>query len=166
LQQQNIADRARRRKVEERKQRNDQRPGQEGRSDAAIGIAGPENAEDQILDRDEGNRLIPLRPPQDEGINPERHDRGEEYPEAIIHFVVQNEMEIERDRVAEQRPEGVAQHEHPRAAVRVGLNLQPGRNEIIEEGAQAEFGLGLVFFLMVTAAAFHFLARSSRPNPG
>jgi hypothetical protein len=36
------------------------------------------------------------------------------------------------------------------------LNLQPGRNEIVEESAQAEASLGFVLFLMVTAAAFHF----------
>src|SRR3546814_5788357 len=70
-----------RREIEECQRGRDQNPGQEWRIDPAIGIAGPQYAEEEVLYRGEGQQIISARIFEQERIQPECGDRRREYPD-------------------------------------------------------------------------------------
>src|SRR5205085_11477152 len=70
--------------IEEREQRNGEKPGQERRAQAAVMITTPQNREDEILDRDDRQRVVPAGPFQRERKGPEDGDLAREDPKRVI----------------------------------------------------------------------------------
>jgi hypothetical protein len=66
--------------IEEGEQRHGHQPGQDRRADAAILVAAPEDAEHQILDREQRQRHVPACEPQHQREGPEGGHGDKEHP--------------------------------------------------------------------------------------
>src|ERR1039457_3197749 len=101
------AERCRRTQVEERQQRDRQYPGQGRGGHAAVKIATPEYAEDQILDRAERQRVVWHAGLQQEWKHPKRRDRNRQYGDFISRIRIKK-VKCSRHNVPDERSKDVA----------------------------------------------------------
>jgi hypothetical protein len=97
--------------------------------------AAPQDAEDEVLDREQREERIAAGRLQDEGKQPERRNRERENGDIEARSRVE-EVEGDRDDVSDERAEDVADQEHARLLARLGVAGELGRDEPIDESVE------------------------------
>ncbi len=122
--------------VQERQQRDGEHPRQGRRTHPAIEVAAPQDAEDQVLHRQQRQQVVAAGRLQQEGEQPEDADRGGEHRHRIAGRRIEEEQR-QRNGVADERAADVADQEHPGALAGLTLGGDLGRDEPVDQPVQA-----------------------------
>src|SRR5438270_12203924 len=94
-------------------------------------VTAPHHRECEILDRQHTEQIEPAGQLQQEREGPEQGDRDRQYMQGNAGLRVQR-VQIERDGIADQRPEDVADQEHARPLMRFVVALDLCRDEPVQ----------------------------------
>jgi hypothetical protein len=117
--------------VEEGEERRGEKPRQVGRAHAAVVVGGEERDEAEILHRQERERGQPVRQLQQPREQPEAAHRRRDRPQRRVRRRV-DDVEMDHHRVAEERPEDVAEEEHAGAPMLLAVVLELRRDEPVQ----------------------------------
>src|SRR3984893_6968288 len=125
-------ERCRRSEIKESQERNCKHPWKCRRGHAAVEITAPENAEDQVLYRNQRKQVVGRACPQHEGENPERCN-GSCQNGNLISWIRVEQIKRYGDYVSDERPQNMADEKYMRAVACVAVSRNSRRNEVIHQ---------------------------------
>jgi hypothetical protein len=100
-----------------------------------VGEPTPQDAEDQVLDRQQDQHIVATERAQNERKHPERRDGYGQDRHRITRRRIE-QVEPPRDGVAHERPEQVADQKHARLFAALSIGCELGRDEPVDQPVQ------------------------------